>query len=85
LKRRGANPKRVSAKTPLRHLADRRSASITKKGKPVAKVVLHKPAKRPDLFGLCKGRLKIIGDIISPIDVEWECDERNLWSLPKPK
>jgi prevent-host-death family protein len=44
---------------------------ITKKGKPVADVVPHKPAKR-NLIGLLKGRGEILGDIISPIDVEWE-------------
>jgi prevent-host-death family protein len=44
---------------------------ITKKGKPVAELVPHKPSKR-NLFGLLKGRMEIVGDIISPIDVEWE-------------
>jgi prevent-host-death family protein len=44
---------------------------ITKKGKPVADIVPHKPAQR-SLLGLLKGRLEITGDIISPIDVEWE-------------
>ena len=44
---------------------------ITKKGKPVAEVVPHKPPKR-ELFGIWRGRVEIIGDIISPIDVEWE-------------
>ena len=44
---------------------------ITKKGKPVAEVVPHRPAKR-SLIGLYKGRGEILGDIISPIDVE--CD-----------
>ena len=42
---------------------------ITKNGRPVAE--LHPVTKRVDtLFGLHKGR--ILGDIISPIDVEWE-------------
>jgi prevent-host-death family protein len=44
---------------------------ITKKGKPVAELVSHKPAKR-SLIGLLKGRVEILGDIISPSDVEWE-------------
>ena len=43
---------------------------ITKKGKPVAELVPHQPPKKPELFGLLKGRLEIVGDIISPIDVE---------------
>ena len=44
---------------------------ITKKGKPVAQVTPHKPPKRSP-FGVWKGRVEILGDIISPIDVEWE-------------
>ncbi len=44
---------------------------ITKNGKPVAEVVPHKSAKR-NFIGLFKGRGEILGDIISPIDVEWE-------------
>ena len=45
---------------------------ITKKGKPIADVVPHKTEKKRQLFGLLKGRLEIVGDIISPLDVEWE-------------
>ena len=31
--------------------------------------------ERPkSLFGIDKGRLKILGDIISPIEVEWEAE-----------
>ncbi len=42
---------------------------ITKNGRPVAE--LRPIKKRVDtLFGLHKGR--IMGDIISPLDVEWE-------------
>ena len=44
---------------------------LTKKGKPVADVIPHKAEKR-GLIGLYKGRMEILGDIISPIDVEWE-------------
>jgi len=49
----------------------RQPVVITKRGKPVADVVPHKPEKRK-LFGLLKDELFIEGDIISPIDVEWE-------------
>jgi prevent-host-death family protein len=49
----------------------RRSIVITKRGKPVAELVPHKVEKR-ELFGLLKGRMEIVGDIISPLDVEWE-------------
>jgi prevent-host-death family protein len=46
---------------------------ITKNGKPVSKLV---PAHvRPkSLFGVMKGRVRIKGDIISPLGAEWEAD-----------
>ena len=44
---------------------------VTKRGKPVVQLV---PAvKKPrTLFGFLKGHIKVTGDIISPIDVEWD-------------
>ena len=46
---------------------------ITKNGKPVAKLTAYR--ERPKtLFGIDKDRLIILGDIISPIDVEWEAE-----------
>lgn len=44
---------------------------VTKKGKPVAEVRPHRPTKR-SIIGIWKGKTEILGDIISPIDVEWE-------------
>jgi prevent-host-death family protein len=44
---------------------------ITKNGKPVAELVPHQPRKK-NARGILKDRLFITGDIISPIDVEWE-------------
>jgi prevent-host-death family protein len=43
---------------------------ITKRGKPVAKLgpVVEKPAA---LFGFLKGNFTHVGDVISPVDVEW--------------
>lgn len=44
---------------------------ITKWGKPVSRLVPYR--ERPaTLFGLFAGQMKILGDIIEPIDVEWE-------------
>lgn len=45
--------------------------TVTKRGKPVVQVV---PAakKTRKLFGFLKGHIKVTGDIISPIDVEWD-------------
>lgn len=44
--------------------------TITKKGRPVA--VLRPPAPpRKSIFGSMRGTVKILGDIVSPLDVEW--------------
>ncbi|HYU12485.1 MAG TPA: type II toxin-antitoxin system Phd/YefM family antitoxin, partial [Stellaceae bacterium] len=52
---------------------------ITKRGKPVAKLVPvdNQPI---DLFGYMSGTIKICGDIISPIDEEWTADAENIHS-----
>lgn len=48
---------------------------VTKRGAPVVKVV---PAETEnnDIFGFMAGRVKIVGDVESPIPVEWEVTER---------
>jgi prevent-host-death family protein len=43
---------------------------VTKHGKPVVQI-LPIPAD-VELFGAMKGSGKILGDIISPLDAEWE-------------
>ena len=48
----------------------RETLVITKHGKPVAQLVSMPPAADP--FGAMRGSGAIIGDIISPLDVEWE-------------
>jgi prevent-host-death family protein len=56
----------------------RRPITITKRGKPVAKLV---PVEEEpiDLFGYMAGTAKICGDIISPIeDAGWTGDEENI-------
>ncbi len=44
---------------------------ITKNGEPIADLVPHRDKKRSP-FGVWKGSVEIIGDIMSPIDVEWD-------------
>jgi len=46
---------------------------ITKNGKPVAQLAPIVPEGK-SIWGLHKGQIKILGDIISPIDVEWEAN-----------
>lgn len=48
----------------------RETLVITKRGRPVAK--LSPVAKAGDFVGSMRGTGEILGDIISPIDVEWE-------------
>jgi prevent-host-death family protein len=50
---------------------------ITKRGKPIATLVAI-DGKPIDRFGYMAGTIKIIGDIISPLDQEWTGDEENL-------
>jgi prevent-host-death family protein len=47
------------------------SVVITKNGKPIAELVPHRQRKR-NALGILKGRLFITGDIISPIEMEWD-------------
>ncbi len=49
----------------------RQSVVITKRGKPVAELVPH-TAPKLKARGILKGRMEVVGDIISPLDVEWE-------------
>ena len=46
---------------------------ITKHGVPVAELVSAR-RKPKAIFGSMKGSVTYIGDIISPIDVEWEAE-----------
>lgn len=50
------------------------SITITKHGKPVAKLVPIEEGTE-DFFGCLKGTVSIRGDIVSPLDVNWEANE----------
>jgi prevent-host-death family protein len=52
----------------------RREIVITKRGRPVAKLVpiVDTPAS---FIGSMEGTMEIVGDIVSPIGVQWEADE----------
>ena len=60
----------------LDRVADRRQEIIvTKRGKPVARVVpmVSKPAR---IVGAMKGQIDIRGDIVSPLNVTWKALKR---------
>ena len=44
---------------------------VTRRGTPVVKVVPAQ-SENNDIFGFMTGKVKIVGDIESPIPVEWE-------------
>lgn len=44
---------------------------VTKNGKPVAELRPHRSASL-DRFAVWKGKVRIKGDIIAPLDEEWE-------------
>lgn len=44
---------------------------VTKRGKPVAKVVPIEPEKPKLWYGYMKGTAEITGDIMSPIEEDW--------------
>ena len=46
---------------------------ISKNGRLLARLVPYR--KRPEtLFGVDRGRIEILGDIVEPLDVEWEAE-----------
>jgi prevent-host-death family protein len=47
------------------------SVVVTKKGEPLVEPVPHKSRQKKDAFGILKDELLITGDIMSPIDVDW--------------
>ena len=47
---------------------------ITKRGTPVAKLVPIRVERRP-LLGSMKGTVKVVGDIVDPLDEPWEALE----------
>lgn len=61
---------------------------ITKRGKPVAKLIPAEAESRAPLFGYMAGTISRIGDIESPLGVAWETEigiEPNLYSSSKRK
>ena len=51
---------------------------ITKHGRPVSKLAPYR--ERPkSLFGIDRGRIEILGDIVAPVDVKWEAETGANW------
>jgi prevent-host-death family protein len=50
-----------------------RSVIVTKRGRPVA-VLAPVRMRRASAYGFMKGRIQILGDIVAPIDVDWDAE-----------
>jgi prevent-host-death family protein len=60
--------------------ATRRPLVITKRGKPVAKLVpVDESEARREIFGCMKGTVTIHGDIVSPIELDWHAERGILY------
>ena len=46
---------------------------ITKRGRPVSRLGPYQ-RRLKSLFGIDKGRIDILGDIVAPLDEEWEAE-----------
>ena len=49
--------------------------TITKRGKPVAKLVPVTAAEEPAAYGCMRGSVAILGDIVAPIDENWNAGQ----------
>ena len=49
---------------------------ITKNGRPVSRLVPYRD-EEPSMFGYNRDQIRILGDIISPLEVDWD-EEREL-------
>ena len=47
---------------------------VTKRGKPVAKLVPLEEDARDGLLGYLRGSVTIVGDITRPVDERWDAD-----------
>ncbi len=59
---------------------ERREYVITKHGKPVAKLVPLEEDQPREILGYMRGTIEIHGDIMSPLDVEWDAEKGILYN-----
>ena len=59
----------------LRQVARRREpVVVTRRGRPIAEIVPSQE-RRETRFGFARGSIAIHGDIVAPLEVEWEAME----------
>ena len=52
-----------------------REVVITKRGRPVAKLVPVRDAPVRDVFGCMRGTVTVVGDIVAGVEDRWEADQ----------
>ena len=52
-----------------------RCVVITKRGRPVAKLVPVAEAGARDVFGCMRGTVRVVGDLVLPLEEPWEADQ----------
>lgn len=52
-----------------------REIVITKRGRPVAKLVPVAEAGQHDVFGCMRGTVTVLGDLVAPLEEPWEADQ----------
>ncbi len=46
---------------------------VTKRGRPVSRLVAYRE-KPESLFGIDRGRMRLVGDVVGPVDEKWEAE-----------
>jgi prevent-host-death family protein len=75
----------AEAKTQLLRLLEevertREPVTITKRGKPLAQLVPMKASEPSSFIGFLRGTVTVQGDIVEPIDPDWEAE----WEANNP-
>jgi prevent-host-death family protein len=52
-----------------------REVVITKRGRPVAKLVPVAEPDARDVFGCMRGTVIVVGDLVAPVEDPWEADQ----------
>ena len=52
-----------------------REVVITKRGRPVAKLVPIGEVRAVELFGCMRGTVSVLGDIVAPLEEAWEAEQ----------
>jgi prevent-host-death family protein len=51
---------------------EHRAVTVTKRGKPVARIIPITADAPSSLVGYARGGIKVTGDLLAPLDVDWE-------------